>query len=155
MYRQRDARWAEDPIGPTRETLGSVGCTVCCLAMALAEYGIDITPKDLNRRLTETGGFTEQGLVKWDAVRSLSGGKVNVAVLSDPANGDIDDALAAGNPVLVKVLLGSMFQHWVLLVGRDGREYLMKDPLAENPTVLPLSTLKSDIFAVRVVRRVR
>jgi hypothetical protein len=46
-----------------------------------------------------------------------------------------------------------MFQHWVLLVGRDGHEFLMKDPLDATRSVRPLSSLHSPILAVRVVKR--
>ena len=33
VYLQRDRAWEADRIGGTGETLGRVGCTVCCLAM--------------------------------------------------------------------------------------------------------------------------
>src|SRR5688500_9140080 len=48
-YSQRDARWAMEPIGGSSKPLGTVGCTVCCLSMALAQHGIDLTPAELNR----------------------------------------------------------------------------------------------------------
>jgi len=48
-----------------------------------------------------------------------------------------------------------MVQHWVLLVGRDGQEFLMKDPLDEKKTLKPLSSLGSKILAVRVVKNGR
>jgi hypothetical protein len=41
----------------------------------------------------------------------------------------------------------------VLIVGREQKEYLMKDPLG-NGALTPLSSLGSDILAVRVVKRV-
>jgi hypothetical protein len=68
-------------------------------------------------------------------------------------NRDIETALGEGNPVLVKVLLSSGVQHWVLLVGRDQKDYLMKDPLGDGLHLEPLSTLDSHIIAVRIVRR--
>src|SRR6186997_253292 len=40
-YLQRDRRWAADPIGGSEKPLGAVGCTVCCLSMALAQHGIE------------------------------------------------------------------------------------------------------------------
>src|SRR5205809_8075672 len=40
VYLQRDRAWEADRIGGTGETLGRVGCTVCCLAMGLAHFGI-------------------------------------------------------------------------------------------------------------------
>jgi hypothetical protein len=43
--------------------------------------------------------------------------------------------------------------HWVLLVGREGREYLMKDPLGDGRTLGLLSSYNSNILAVRVVEK--
>jgi len=41
----------------------------------------------------------------------------------------------------------------VLLVGREGREYLMKDPLGDGKKLGLLSAYHSDILAVRIVAR--
>jgi hypothetical protein len=86
-------------------------------------------------------------------LRTVSGGKTAVELPQNPTHRDIDSALGAGNPVLVKVILPNGFQHWVLIVGREQKEYLMKDPLG-NGTLTPLSSLGSDILAVRVAKRV-
>src|SRR5215204_2562868 len=43
-YLQRDKRWAAEPIGGSGKPLCAVGCTLCCLSMALAEQGIDLSP---------------------------------------------------------------------------------------------------------------
>ncbi|TBR17336.1 hypothetical protein EPO15_17125 [bacterium] len=153
IYLQTDPRWASEGLGGGFEPLRYVGCTVCALSMALAHHGIPMDPTTLNRRLTESEGFTRRGWVKWDALRRVTADRVQVLLPSRPTNRDIETALAAGNPVLVKVLLRSGFQHWVLLVGRDGRDYLMKDPLGDGRTLQPLSTLGSDILAVRIVAK--
>lgn len=153
IYLQTDARWASDGLGGGLEPLRYVGCTICALSMALAHHGIQMDPPTLNRTLAESDGFTRRGWVKWDALRRVTSEKINVLLPRHPTNRDIDTALAAGNPVLVKVLLPSGFQHWVLLVGRDGREYLMKDSLGDGRTLQPLSSLGSDILAVRVVAK--
>jgi len=76
-----------------------------------------------------------------------------VILPQQPSHRDINAALAEGSPVLVKVILRSGVQHWVLFVGRDQREYLMKDSLGDGKSLQPLSSLGSDILAVRVVRR--
>jgi hypothetical protein len=152
-YLQRDSRWVAEKIGGSGKTLGTVGCTVCCLSMALAQYGVERSPAELNRELKKVEGFNDKGWVRWAAIQAVTGGKVRAEVLSRPTHRDIQEALAAGNPVLVKVAPGSMIQHWVLLVGRDGREYLMKDPLDDGKKVKALSSLGSDILAVRIVKR--
>src|SRR5436190_19261855 len=55
-YLQHDKRWASDPIGGSGKPLGNVGCAICSLSMALARYGIDRTPGQLNQELKEAGG---------------------------------------------------------------------------------------------------
>ena len=41
--------------------------------------------------------------------------------------------------------------HWVLIVGRDGKEYLIKDPLGGQVQLEPLSKLDSSIYAIRII----
>jgi hypothetical protein len=121
--------------------------------MALARYGIDLNPGQLNDELKRVGGYNEKGWVYWSAIESVTGGKVYVERVSDPTLVDIERALAPGQPVLVKTAPPGILQHWVLLVGRDGREFLMMDPLDKTKTIKPLSSLGSEILAVRIVKR--
>lgn len=153
IYLQADPRWATERVGGSGEPLSWVGCTICCLSMALAHHGVALDPSELNRKLKEADGYTYRGWVKWDALRKASGGRVRVDLPPNPSNADIERALDGGDPVLVKVLLRSGVQHWVLLVGRDQKEYLMKDPLGDGESLERLSSLGSEILAVRIVRR--
>jgi len=155
VFLQTNPEWADERIGGSREPLRWVGCTICCLSMALACHGIELNPLELNRKLKEIEGYTFRGWVKWDAVRQVSRDQVRVELPQQPTNQDIESALEGGSPVLVKVLLKSGVQHWVLLVGRDGKEYLMMDPLGDGNGLAPLSSLGSDILAVRFVRKGR
>jgi hypothetical protein len=154
-YLQRDPRWASEPIGGSGKPLGHVGCAICCLSMALAQYDIERTPAELNRDLKQVEGFTSKGWVRWAGIEAVTGGSAQVEMLSHPTHRDIQDALALGQPVLVKVAPAGMVQHWVLLVGRDGQEFLMKDPLDETRALKPLSSLGSKILAVRVLKNGR
>jgi hypothetical protein len=153
IYLQTDPKWADEKIGGSGEPLRWVGCTVCCLSMALAHHGVMEDPAELNRKLKEADGYTYRGWVKWDVLRRITAERLRVMLPQDPTHRDIDAALAEGSPVLVKVVLRSGVQHWVLLVGRDQREYLMKDPLGDGRSLQALSSLGSDILAVRVIRR--
>ena len=152
-YLQRDPRWAAEPIGGSGKPLGNVGCALCCLSMALSQYDIEFTPAGLNRELKQMDAFTSKGWVFWPAIESVTARRARVEILHDPSHRDIEEALALGQPVIVKVAPPKMLQHWVLLVGRDGREFLMKDPLDEKKTLL--SSLGSKILAVRVVKNGR
>lgn len=154
FFLQTDPRWATEKIGGSGEPLRWVGCTICCLSMALAHHGVDLNPSELNRKLKEMDGFTHRGWVKWDAVRIASKERVRVELPPNPTHKVINEALAIGDPVLVKVPLRTGVQHWVLLVGRDQNEYLMRDPLGDGKSTKFLSSLGGDILAVRIVRKI-
>jgi hypothetical protein len=150
FYLQRDEQWKNETIG-SGETLAKVGCTVSSLAMALEHYGVPFTPKTLNDALKRNDGYTRRGWLQWNAVSRVSGGKVSVRVLSRPTHGELDTALEARHPVLVKVFINRVIPHWVLVVGKEGAEYLMRDPLDDGKNLKRLSGYRSDIFGVRIV----
>jgi len=150
-YLQRDPQWKDETIG-SGETLAKVGCTVSSLAMALEHYDVHFTPKQLNNALKTNGGYTRRGWILWSAVGKVSEGKVSVQLLDKPAHADLDDALRAGQPVLAKVFIDKIIPHWVLVTGKEGTNYMMRDPLNEAKNLEPLSKYGSDIFGVRVVK---
>ena len=153
IYRQRDPRWRDARIGGSGETLGQVGCTVCCIAMALEHHGIPMTPAQLNARLKGADGYTPRGWVKWRAVAQVTGGALRVQVIDQPSERHIDAALDAGCPVIAKVYLGGVAQHWVLVVAKSGDDYLVKDPLGDGTSLARLSGFRSGVKAIRIVRR--
>jgi hypothetical protein len=153
IYLQADPQWAHDKIGGSGEELRAVGCTNCCLCMALAQHGIPFTPAELNQKLIAADGYTERGWIKWDAIGAISQKRVRIDIPETPTHRDINQALAAGNPVLVKIVYRPGVLHWVLLVGREGNEYLMKDPLGDGKSLGLLSSYHSDIMAVRIVAK--
>jgi len=150
FYLQRDERWKDETIG-SGETIAKVGCTLSSLAMALEHYRVAFTPKTLNDALKSNGGYTRRGWLQWNAVSKISGGKVLVRVLDKPTHADIDAALQAQHPVLVKVFINHVIPHWVLVVSKEGNEYLMRDPLNAQKTLTRVAHYGSDIYGVRVV----
>lgn len=151
-YLQRDARWADDKVGGTDESLARVGCTVCSLAMALDHYGVRIAPKELNNYLKENEGYTARGWLKWDLVSKISGGKVSLDYVGDPSFERIDTALKNGQPVIAKVFINHAVSHWVLIVGKEDVEYLMRDPLGDGENLRRLSYYGGDVFAIRILK---
>jgi hypothetical protein len=62
----------------------------------------------------------------------------------------IDSNLAHGNPVIVRVRLPNGVTHFVVIAGKDGFDYLVRDPGAGSAKGLyPLRELGSDIEALR------
>lgn len=153
FYVQDDIRWKDETLGGTGEKVGDAGCTLCSIAMALAHFGYSCTPTELNEALKTNGGYTWRGLIKWDAISKVTGGKIVTEVLSKPSLTDIDTALKSNQPVLAKVLVVNGESHWVLILGKEGADYLTHDPLGDGHNLEPLSKYDSDIFGVRIIRQ--
>ena len=149
-FRQGDERWRSDLLGPTENTLGAEGCAVASAAMVLASYGIDTDPQRLNAYLKTNGGFTPQGWLYWEKAAELGDGHVRHAYEDLPSYELIDRNLAHGNPVIVRLRLPSGITHFVVLAGKDGFDYLTRDPGAGAAKGLyPLREFGSPIEALR------
>jgi Peptidase_C39 like family len=148
-YAQNDARWTQDTIGGSGETMGRVGCAVASVSMGLSHFGVKLTPQELNNQLKNQEGYTHQGWLKWDAIRRITGGKVQVSV-APVRYATLDASLKRGTPALVRVRLRSGAPHWILVVGKEGSEYQVHDPLTPDATLRSLSNYGSPIEAVRI-----
>lgn len=153
VYLQRDKSWEADQIGGTGETLGRVGCTVCCLAMSLAHFGIHMTPGELNGWLKTHEGYSPRGWLRWESVSKLSAGEVYVDFRAPLKHETIDAALKARQPVVAKVFINDVVTHWVLIVGKEGTEYLVRDPLGSRSEPELLSRYPSGVHAIRVIKK--
>jgi len=151
-FQQGDDKWRDDPLGgiPENGTLGGEGCAVAAAAMVFKFYGIDVDPQQLNWFLTATDGFTEQGWLYWDRAAWFAPGRVRHVYEDLPSYQLIDSNIAHGNPVIVRVRLASGITHFVVIAGKDGFDYLIRDPGAGSAKGLyPLRELDSDIEALR------
>ncbi|MDX9990142.1 C39 family peptidase [Thiothrix unzii] len=148
-YLQADPAWANMPVGSSGEPMSAVGCTLTSIAMGLSGLGYPLTPGEVNAKLTSNAGLTDNGYVIWNKVATLTKGAVAVVPV-DNSYARIDRELAANRPVIVKVLLGGIVQHWVLVVGKEGQEYIALDSLNKTKKPVLLSSLSSKIYAVRV-----
>jgi ABC-type bacteriocin/lantibiotic exporter with double-glycine peptidase domain len=153
-YLQRDTKWAHETIGGSNERIASVGCAVCTLAMALDHYGIKITPKGLNDYLKSNAGYTRRGWLKWDSVSKISEGRVSLDYLGKPTFQKIDAALTNGEPVIAKVVINQT-PHWVLIVGKEKNEYLIRDPLGGGKSLRQLSYYRSGLYEIRILKASR
>ena len=150
---QSDPAWARETIGGSEESIGAVGCTLCCVSMAFNHFGITTEPNLLNDSLIENGGYTERGWIRWDAVRIASDNEIEVVVHQVPSHSRIDDDLKAGRLVLAKFMLPLGIPHWVLICGKSGDDYLVKDPAIKTPGLLPLSRRANAIVSIRTIQR--
>jgi hypothetical protein len=154
LFRQNDPRWGKDPLGATDGTLGAEGCAVSSAAMVLASYGVDTDPQRLNRFLTETNGYTPQGWIYWEAAAALAPDRVRHVYEDLPTYHLIDQNLARGNPVIVRLRYPHGITHFVVLAGKDGYDYLVRDPGAgAGKGLYPLREFGSEIEALRFYRK--
>ena len=99
--------------------------------------------------MLELKGYTENGYVIWNKIAELTQNKINVVVV-DPSYTRMDQELKAERPVVVKVMLGGMVQHWVLVVAKQEHEYWAIDPLNTRQELVKLSSLSDRIYALRI-----
>ena len=155
-FRQGDEKWSEDPLGGVEEngTMGSAGCAVAAAAMVFQSYGIKVDPQQLNWFLADTGGYTEQGWLYWDRAAWWAPDRVRHVYEDLPSYALIDSNLDHGNPVIVRVRFPSGITHFVVIAGKDGFDYLIRDPGAGAVKGLyPLRELGSNIEALRFYER--
>lgn len=154
-FLQVDPLWMKDTIGGSGETLSAVGCTLCCLSMAFCHVGLATDPQRLNADLKEHEGYTQQGWLKWEVAEKIVEKGVEIDVVRRPSHAKIDTALRAGQPVLARIRLWDSLPHWVLIVGKKGEEYQVKNSLCLDRQLQVLSTLTRNIEAIRIVKRAR
>jgi hypothetical protein len=103
---------------------------VTSAAMVAAFYGIKTDPEQLNAFLTRTGGFSDDGLIHWSRVPTIAPAHLKLAYNGGPSYELIDSNLLARNPVIVLFPLPHGGYHFVVIVGKEGWDYLIRDPAA-------------------------
>lgn len=151
---QTDPRWASVPLGNTSNcNLGGHGCTICSVAMACTNLGSPMTPMELNDRLKNNEGFKPVGWIIWNAIPRVTHGAVTAEYHERLNHQIIDNALEHGAYPIIQHPLPKGGLHWVIVVGKEGQDYLVRDPLRQSAKPIRLSKLASTIHAVRVVKK--
>jgi len=154
IFTQDDPRWTFELLGPTYQTVGQSGCAITSAAMVLAAYGVDTDPRRLNQYLTTHAGYTDNGWVYWEKAAEIApADQVEKAYEDLPSYALIDQNLLKGNPVIIRLTLQNGTTHFVVIVGKQGWDYLIQDP-ARSPSwgIYPLKELTSRIEALRFFR---
>ena len=152
-FGQDDPRWTFDLLGDTTDTLGQEGCAVTSAAMVLAAYGVDTDPQRLNQYLTTHSGYTDNGYIYWEKAAEVAPyGQVEKAYEDLPSYALIDQPLLSGNPVIVRLTLPRGEMHFVVIVGKQGWNYLIRDPARPSGGIYPLRDLTDHIEALRFYR---
>jgi len=115
-FLQGDARWANEPLGKT----------------PVSSLGIATDPGALNAFLQKTeGGYTPEGWIYWEKAAEIDPAKTKELLphYEDlPSFFLMDWNLLRGNPVIARVRYPSGITHFVLVCGKEGFDYLVRDP---------------------------
>ncbi len=156
-FLQGDPRWGGDLLAETSDSLTEVGCAVASAAMALASRGVDTDPGRLNAFLQKTeGGYTLEGWIYWEKAAEIDPERVGSLLPhyeDAPSHFLIDWNLLRGNPVIARVRYPSGITHFVVICGKRGFEYIVRDPGEGGWAGLtPLSHFPAPVEALRFYR---
>jgi hypothetical protein len=130
-FSQDDPRWSHQFLGPTNETLGVEGCTLTSIVMVLNFYGVKTDPLLLNEYLFANRGYNNEGYLSFADVCPYTSGKIRLAYRGWPSYAKLDESLLAGHPVIVQLPRPGGAMHFVVVVGKKGWDYLVRDPAAD------------------------
>ncbi|MGI6278481.1 MAG: hypothetical protein ACOYJ8_01565 [Patescibacteria group bacterium] len=119
FFSQRDSRWCNSLIGHSDMTIGQVGCLINSVAMVNKSKGVDITPLGIANNSSFFFLNTAYMLLPFPSFVDQNFVEISKA--------SIDGELAKDNPVIVHLGLGGD-GHWVVLVKKDGDDYIINDP---------------------------
>lgn len=142
-YNQRDSQWGNMFLGGTSYLMKDSGCLVTSIAMLASHSGKNVKPNDI---ASLPAVFTNQGDIKW-APFSVNG--VSVSISSDLSS-KLDQYLSSG-PVIAQLYYG---QHFIVILRKDGDNYIMNDPFLPDGYNKPLSAggySVSNITSLRLV----
>ena len=150
-YLQNDPLWAGETIGASSQSLGGAGCLISCAAEAITELGVAVTPSELNRRLTAVAGYSGADLIWYKLHEAFP--EITYQYSRIFSARTIERDLERGLLPIVNVrYMGSGISHWVLVIGADGGDFLVCDPLNRDKTPVPLSE-HGRVYSYRVLMR--
>jgi hypothetical protein len=120
LYKQCDARWANEQLGTSSNTICKAGCAMSSAAMGLSGAGHSFTPSTLNTWLKNNGGYVSGDLLVWGSLN-----KLGLTFEGKVANSQIKSKLDQGRVVICNVHNGG---HWVLATGYSGDNISVNDP---------------------------
>jgi len=145
-YNQRDSQWGNMFLGGTSYLMKDSGCFVTSVAMLASHNGKNIKPNDI---ASLPAIFTSQGELKWESF-SVNGTTISI---SSDSKSNLDGYLSSGKPVIAELSF-SYGDHFIVILRKDGDNYIMNDPFLENGYNKPLSAggySYADIVGLRLV----
>jgi len=153
-FRQDDPRWGARKLGKTKDSLSEYGCTVTSVAMAVSNLlKTEISPAEMNTRLTKVDGYTSSGWLIWRHVGTATKGKLRAVMNTNPSHAAIKQCMQEGGYPIIKIDLDQRINHWVVIVGKSKDDYYIRDPRIgkTDDAPIPLSSRSDYIYATRCV----
>jgi hypothetical protein len=127
-YNQRDARWADQNVGPASYQVWKIGCLISDLAMVYSHFGLgSVTPATI---AAHAGWFNLTGAM-FNSALNIPGHTTIINRSPDPSW--IAAHVQAGHPVVVGMNLPAGGTHFVTLTGMNGAsDYWADDPWEQN-----------------------
>lgn len=122
-YNQRDSLWGNIGLGGSPYSTAEYGCLVSSVSMIASHYGKNIKPNDI---AVNSAAFVPGTGYLYHSF-SVSG--VNVIINSSSAS-NLDSELSAGRPVIAGLYSGP--DHFIVILRKEGDNYIMLDPFLEN-----------------------
>ncbi len=135
---QRDSGWARQKLGNGTGTISGFGCILLSVCMQVRYYGKDVDPLKLNIAMKMVKGWrgASKNLFDWPFLNKIYSdikwiGRHNFE--TNPADLTIlDSQLEKKQPVIAKVEADEIGTpkgtHFVLIIGKDGDDYIINDP---------------------------
>ncbi len=141
-YSQRDPSWSGVRMGNSYATIGLYGCLITSIAMLATYYGTPTTPLQIAR----TGSFSRDG-----GLAALPPGLGISVAPSQPVQWSVVDSEIANNhPVIISLYLPSVgalnsdgSSHFIVIDGKVGGTYTIKDPISSSGGGYDLSNARS------------
>jgi peptidoglycan hydrolase CwlO-like protein len=122
-YSQKDSRWGNKKIGNSKTLMKDYGCAVTAVSMVFREKGASIDPGKMASQK-----IFYYDLIKWPATWSPG---INLASSTSHGNikwSTVDSQIKKGNPVIVYIKRSRGGGHYVVVTGKDSKDYIVHDP---------------------------
>lgn len=128
FFSQLDPRWSGNQLGTCRETIGSAGCAISCIAMAGARSVYNFNPATLNAYLTNNNGYANGCYVNWSAPAKIDGQGgftyIGTGKVKDAAN---LKSLIDGSKFSIAKSTRFSSGHYAIIIGYDGQGIKLSD----------------------------
>lgn len=153
-YNQRDSQWGNIAINNSDSSMAEYGCLITSMAMVASHYGKSIKPSDIATTSNVFFGNTAYMIQGTWTAAGVTTTRTRVCAWCGETvvKQKIDEELNLGRPVVAGLYGGP--DHFIVIVRKEGENYIMYDPFMPDGGNRPLTDQYkvSDISTVDVVR---